>query len=81
MARLDEKGMELVKAMSSECETPADVTKLLKELFAGTLEQMLEAEMDTHLGYDSTALKVTTVGIAVMDTVKRPSNPNGEKPK
>ena len=52
MARLDEKGMELVKAMSSECETPADVTKLLKELFAGTLEQMLEAEMDTHLGYD-----------------------------
>ena len=52
MARLNEKGMELVKAMSLECETPADVTKLLKELFAGTLEQMLEAEMDTHLGYD-----------------------------
>lgn len=24
----------------------------MKELFAGTLEQMLEAEMDTHLGYD-----------------------------
>jgi putative transposase len=52
MARLNEKGMELVRAISSECETPADVTKLLKELFAGTLEQMLEAEMETHLGYD-----------------------------
>jgi len=52
MARLNEQGMELVRAISSECGTPADVTKLLKELFAGTLEQMLEAEMDTHLGYD-----------------------------
>jgi putative transposase len=48
MARLNEKGMELVRAISSECETPADVTRLLKELFAGTLEQMLEAEMDNH---------------------------------
>ena len=52
MARLNEKGMELVRAISKECETPADVTKLLKELFSGTLEQMLEAEMDNHLGYD-----------------------------
>ncbi len=52
MARLNDKGMELAKAISLACETPADVTKLLKELFAGTLEQMLEAEMDTHLGYD-----------------------------
>ena len=52
MARLDEKSMELVKVISKACETPADVTKLLKELFAGTLEQMLEAEMEEYLGYE-----------------------------
>ncbi len=57
MARLNEKGMELVKAISLECETPGDETKLLKELFAGTLEQMLEAEKDTHLGYTHRTLK------------------------
>ncbi len=51
MSRLNEKGMELVKSIANECETPADVTKLLKELFAGTLEQMLEAEMEEYLGY------------------------------
>ena len=50
--RLTEEGMKLVRAISKQCESPSDVTKLLKDLFAGTLEQMLEAEMDTHLGYD-----------------------------
>ncbi len=29
-----------------------DVHKLLKSLFKGTLEEMLEAEMDEHLGYE-----------------------------
>jgi putative transposase len=52
MARLSEKQLELARSISSECKTPADVTDLLKSLFAGTLEQMLEAEMEEHLGYE-----------------------------
>jgi putative transposase len=44
--------MELVTLLSETCSTPADVTSKLKSLFAGTLEKMLEAEMDEHLGYD-----------------------------
>ena len=53
MTRLSETQMELVKAISQECNTPAEVTSLLKSLFAGTLEQMLQAEMDEHLGYET----------------------------
>ena len=52
MTRLNEKQEALVKELSRECSTPAEVTNLLKTLFAGTLEQMLQAEMDEHLGYD-----------------------------
>ena len=53
MTRLNETQMELVKAISQECNTPAEVTSLLKSLFAGTLEQMLQAEMEEHLGYET----------------------------
>ena len=53
MTQLNETQMELVKAISQECSTPAEVTSLLKALFAGTLEQMLQAEMDEHLGYEA----------------------------
>ena len=52
MTRLNEQGQALVKVLSAECESPSDVKKLLKELFAGPIEQMLEAELDDHLGYD-----------------------------
>ena len=44
MTRLSETQKELVKAISQECNTPAEVTSLLKSLFAGTLEQMLQAD-------------------------------------
>ena len=52
MTRLKENGQALVKALCQECESPAEVTKMLKELFSGTIEQMLQAELDEHLGYD-----------------------------
>jgi transposase-like protein len=32
--------------------TAQDAQNALKELFAETLQEMLEAEMDTHLGYE-----------------------------
>jgi len=52
MTRLDERGKELVEMLCEECTSPADITAKLKELFAGTLEKMLESEMEEHLGYD-----------------------------
>ena len=36
----------------ADCETTGDIQAKLKKLFAGTREQMLEAEMDEHLGYE-----------------------------
>ncbi|RUS45863.1 transposase, partial [Cohnella sp. AR92] len=32
--------------------TAQDAQNALKDLFAETLQEMLEAEMDTHLGYE-----------------------------
>lgn len=42
---------ELVGLLSKQCKNLGDVHKLLKSLFKGTLEEMLEAEMEEHLGY------------------------------
>lgn len=53
---LSEKEMELVKLLMAECETTADIQNKLKKLFAGTIEQMLEAEMDEHLGYEKNSV-------------------------
>ena len=44
--------MELVKLLMADCQTTGDIQAKLKKLFAGTIEQMLEAEMDEHLGYE-----------------------------
>jgi putative transposase len=47
-----ERAKELVGLLSEECGNMPDVQVLLKDLFAGTRESMLEADMDEHLGYD-----------------------------
>ena len=49
---MHEKAKELVALLSEECENMEDVQSMLKSLFKGTLEQMLEAEMEEHLGYE-----------------------------
>ena len=56
MRQLSDKEMQLVALISEECTSPGDVTAKLKELFAGTLEKMLEAEMDEHLGYEKNSV-------------------------
>ncbi len=48
--------MKLVELISEGCKTPNDITSKLKQLFAGTLEKMLEAEMDEHLGYEKNSI-------------------------
>jgi len=52
MTQLSEHERELVGIVASECSTTQDITTTLKRLFAETLEQMLESEMDSHLGYE-----------------------------
>lgn len=42
---LNEKEMELVKLLMADCHSTGDIQAKLKRLFAGTIEQMLEAEM------------------------------------
>ena len=43
---------ELTELLAAECRDMADVQNLLKGLFKGTVETMLEGEMDEHLGYE-----------------------------
>jgi len=56
MTQLNEKEMQLATLLSEECATPAELTAKLKNLFAGALEKMLEAEMEEHLGYEKNSV-------------------------
>ena len=49
---MNERRNELIAMLSQECSNMEDIHSLLKDLFKGTIEQMLESEMDEHLGYD-----------------------------
>ena len=51
-----EQEMELVRLLMADCQSTGDIQEKLKRLFAGTIEQMLEAEMDEHLGYDKNSI-------------------------
>ena len=53
---LNEKEMELVKLLMADCQSTGDIQAKLKRLFAGTIEQMLEAEMEEHLGYEKNSV-------------------------
>jgi putative transposase len=44
--------MQLAKELAKECRTVEDIHNKLKELFKDSLQQILEAEMAEHLGYD-----------------------------
>ena len=59
---LDEREMELVKLLMTDCQTTGDIQAKLKKLFAGTIEQMLEAEMDEHLGYEKNSVSGNNSG-------------------
>ena len=66
---LTEKEMELVRLLMQDCESTGDIQSRLKRLFAGRIEQMLEAEMEEHLGYENTMLKGTTAEIPETATI------------
>lgn len=49
---LSEKEMELVQYLMADCKSTGDIQEKLKRLFAGTIEQMPEAGMEEHPGYE-----------------------------
>ena len=42
----------LARVLAQDCRTVEDIQEMIKELFKDTVEQVLEAEMDEHLGYE-----------------------------
>lgn len=72
---LDEKEMEPAKFLMADCKTMGDVQARLKRLFAGTIEQMLEAEMYEHLRYEKNSveggLRPTTAETVETSTEKK----------
>lgn len=52
-----------------DIETAQDIQDALKDLLSGTIQQMLEAEMDNHLGYEK------------YKRSEEPNYRNGTKPK
>jgi putative transposase len=59
---LTDKEMELVGILMQDCQSTGDIQSKLKRLFAGTIEQMLEAEMDEHLGYEKHSVEGNNSG-------------------
>ena len=59
---LTEKEMELVSLLMKDCQSTGDIQSKLKRLFAGTIEQMLECEMEEHLGYEKNSIKGNNSG-------------------
>ena len=59
---LSEKELELAKLLMAECKTTGDIQAKLKRLFAGTIEQMLEAEMEDYLGYEKHSVAGNNTG-------------------
>jgi len=58
MARKNSNSSEgkqnIITALLSECDikTEEDIQEALKDLLGGTIQSMLEAELDNHLGYE-----------------------------
>ncbi len=42
----------LARELAKTCRTQEDISNAIKALFSGTVEQILEAELDEHLGYE-----------------------------
>ena len=59
---LTEKEMELVQLLMADCKSTGDIQNKLKRLFSGTIEQMPEAEMEEHLGYEKNSAEGNNTG-------------------
>ncbi len=59
---LSEREMEFVQLLMADCKSTGDIQNKLKSLFAGTIEQMLEAEMEEYLGYEKNSIEGNNSG-------------------
>lgn len=59
---MNERRNELVALLAEECTNMDEVQILLKDLFKGTIESMLECEMDEHLGYEKDSIEGNNTG-------------------
>lgn len=59
---LTEREMELLSSIMQDCKSTGDIQSKLKRLFAGAIEQMLEAEMEEHLGYEKNNIEGNNSG-------------------
>lgn len=53
---------QLVKELAKECRSVEDIHSKLKDLFKGAMQEMLEAEMTEHLGYDKNSTEGNNTG-------------------
>ncbi len=60
--KLSEREKELVSYLVKDCKSTGDIQEKLKRLFAGTIEQILEAKMEEHLGYAKHAMEGNNSG-------------------
>lgn len=60
----------LSKEFLSKFKTGEDVTAFMKELHSRVYEQMLEGEMDNHLGYKSTLIKEIIAATHAMAVIR-----------
>lgn len=66
----------LSKEFLSQFKTEEDVSQSLKDLHAQVLEQMLQGELDAHLGYENIPQKVTIRVTPAMEAFRRKSELN-----
>ncbi len=42
---------QLIEDLAKDCRTVEDIQEMMKNLFKDTIQQVFEAEMEDHLGY------------------------------
>jgi len=51
-----------IRELAKDCKTVDDVHEMLKNLFKDTLQGILEAELDNHLGYEKHSIEGNNTG-------------------
>ena len=62
MNTVNDKAKALATELAAQCTTTGDIQELLKTLFSGTIEQILEAELEEHLGYEKNSIQGNNSG-------------------
>jgi putative transposase len=62
-----------IKELAKDCRTVEDVHEMLKNLFKDTIQQVFEAELDDHLGYQKHSTEGTNSGNSrIMGIARKP---------